>query len=70
MNFMSKIIEVQEACRPETPGLHSKLFKKEELNRAETIAATLNGLDIYSAQELLEKMKTYLLLTVFTSSTD
>lgn len=67
---MSKIIEVQEACRPEIQGLHSKLFKKEELDRAETIAAALDGLDIYSAQKLLEKMKMYLLLTVFTSSTD
>lgn len=67
---MGKSIEVQEACRPGTPGLHSKLFNKKELDKAEKIAAALDGLDIYSAQELLEKMKTYLLLTVFTTSTD
>lgn len=64
------MIEISKACQPESPGLHMPLFTKTELDRAEAIATALDGLDIYSAQQLLNKMMTYLLLTTFRSATD
>lgn len=63
------MIDVNKACEPKCPEMHSALFKKSELGRAETIANALHGLDIYSAQQLLQKMDTYLLLTIFQSPT-
>lgn len=38
-----------------------RLFEEEEIERAETIVTALNGLQIDSAQELLEKINIYLL---------
>ena len=38
-----------------------RLFEEEEIERTETIVAALNGLQIDSAQELLEKINMYLL---------
>ena len=40
---------------------YMKLFREEEIERAETIVTALNGLQIDSAQELLEKINMYLL---------
>lgn len=47
-------------------GTHKKryvkrLFEEEEIERAEAIVTALNGLQIDSAQELLEKINMYLL---------
>lgn len=64
------MVTVREACQPECLGMHTPLFQEAELCRAESIATSLDGLDIYSAQQLLEKMKTYVLLTSFQSATD
>lgn len=41
-----------------------KLFKKDEIARAETIVDALKGLSIESAQELLKKIDKYLLQTL------
>ncbi len=62
------MVKISEACQPECPGMHTRLFGKEELERAEKIAKTLKGMDIYSAQQLLEKVNKYLLLTIFDPS--
>lgn len=64
------MIDPKDAYNPETPGMHIPLFREAELCRAEHIASALDGLDIYSAQMLLDKMKTYLLLTTFILDTD
>lgn len=43
-----------------------KLFREEEIERAEAIVTALNGLPIDSAQELLEKIGKYLLQDLIT----
>lgn len=65
-----EMVAVRHAFSPETPGMHTPLFREAEIYRAESIASALDGLDIYSARMLLEKMETYLLLTEFQSATD
>lgn len=59
------MIEVKKACQPECPGMHTPLFRKTEFDRAEKILSALDGLDIYSAQQLLERVNVYLSLTIF-----
>ncbi len=59
------MITVREARRPDSPGMHTPLFKESEFERAEKIISALEGLDIYSAQQLLETVNKYLLLTTF-----
>jgi len=57
--------EVRQACQSECSGMHTPLFKEYEIDRAESIVNALDGLDIYSAHQLLEKVSKYLLLTTF-----
>ncbi|WP_300773327.1 hypothetical protein [uncultured Acetatifactor sp.] len=64
------MVTVREACESECPGMHTPLFTEMELGRAEAIASALDGLDVYSAQRLLNKMMTYLLLAPFRATTD
>ena len=59
------MITVREARRPDSPAMHTPLFKESEFERAEKIISALEGLDIYSAQQLLETVNKYLLLTTF-----
>ena len=59
------MIPVKEACEPVCPGMHRPIFRKTEFDRAEKILSALDGLDIYSAQQLLEKVNVYLSLTTF-----
>ena len=65
-----KMVGVREACRSECPGMHTPLFRKSELDRAEVIVSALDGLDIYSAQKLLERVQEYILQTTFTAIKD
>lgn len=64
------MVTVSQACQPECPGLHTPIFRKSEFDRAEKIVAALDGLDVYSAQQLLEKVSKYLMLTMVTISKD
>lgn len=59
------MIPVKEACEPECPGMHRPIFRKTEVDRAEKILSALDGLDIYSARQLLERVNVYLSLTIF-----
>lgn len=70
------MINPDEAVDPRKPYLTvggvelcpNKLFTKEEAERAERIVAELEGLTIYSAQELLRKIDCYLLQSLVTVS--
>lgn len=45
---------------------YAKLFKEDEIERAETITNALKGMSIESAQRLLKKVEKYLLQSLLT----
>lgn len=68
---MRNLIPVQEARGEYYEILggepkYAKLFKDDEVTRAETITNALEGLSIESAQMLLKKVDKYLLQTLLT----
>ncbi len=69
---MQNLIPVKDAVGDTlyiAPGFKehkNKLFKEDEIARAETIVNALKGLSIESAQELLKKIDRYLLQTLLT----
>lgn len=59
------MLSIKEAGNGTYTEINGKLFNPDEIKRATAIANELDGLTIEEAHRLLEKMKTYLMQSVF-----